>query len=301
VARRSNPVPVIEPKRFTLAEFDPAIRKLRRRIDDVKALDPTQVAYDDARVANVESSIRDKIRDVFGQNSPEFDEHAHHEIWQGPHTVSIYGETGENQQRFADGIPRSVTVLEGLIARLEEKRSELNEAGAVAGSEGKAGSPAALASASPDPLCALRRILLRFHLCVRQLRDRHDSRSTLDVSDEYDVQDLLHALLRTLFDDIRPEEHTPSYAGKASRMDFLLKAERIVVEAKMTRAGLGAKEIGTQLIEDIARYSVHPDCGRLMCFVYDPTERISNPRGFERDLSRRHGQMDVEVIVVPRG
>ncbi|MCU1275952.1 MAG: REase DpnII-MboI, partial [Bryobacterales bacterium] len=30
---------------------------------------------------------------------------------------------------------------------------------------------------------------------------------------------------------------TPSYGGGASRMDFLLKEEQIVVEAKMARAG----------------------------------------------------------------
>jgi len=45
----------------------------------------------------------------------------------------------------------------------------------------------------------------------------------------------------------------PSFAGAASRMDFLLKAEKIVVECKMARKGLGPKEVGEQLITDIAR------------------------------------------------
>jgi REase_DpnII-MboI len=61
----------------------------------------------------------------------------------------------------------------------------------------------------------------RFHGVVRQLRERHDSRPTLAVADEYDVQDLFHALLSIYFDDIRAEEWAPSYAGGASRMDFL--------------------------------------------------------------------------------
>jgi predicted nucleotide-binding protein len=149
VARRSNPPePIIEPRRFTLAEIEPAIRKLRRRIDDVKALDPKQVAYNDARVANVESSIRETIREVFGQNSPEFREHSGHEIWQGPHTISINGwDRGENQQRFAAGIPQSVTTLEGLIGRLEERREELAEAPPVM-------------PASKPPLVATRRVFV---------------------------------------------------------------------------------------------------------------------------------------------
>ncbi len=96
------------------------------------------------------------------------------------------------------------------------------------------------------------------------------------------MQDLLHSLLRLHFDDIRPEEWTPSYGGGASRMDFLLKDERIVIEAKMARANHAAKEISEELIIDAARYKTHPDCKTLVCLVYDPNY-IKNPRGVERD------------------
>jgi hypothetical protein len=82
-------------------------------------------------------------------------------------------------------------------------------------------------------------------------------------------------------------------------MDFLLKQEQIVVEIKKTRPGLGAKELGSQLIEDIARYSAHPDCSFLICFVYDPDGRISNPRGIENDLNRSDGELPVEVLIRP--
>ncbi|GLR97208.1 hypothetical protein GCM10007858_48480 [Bradyrhizobium liaoningense] len=62
----------------------------------------------------------------------------------------------------------------------------------------------------------------RLHAVIRQLRERREERPTLEVEDEYDVQDLFHALLIIYFDDIRKEEWSPSYAGGASRMDFLL-------------------------------------------------------------------------------
>ncbi|MFI5330949.1 MAG: hypothetical protein ACHQ2F_07925 [Desulfobaccales bacterium] len=143
------------------------------------------------------------------------------------------------------------------------------------------------------------RICQRFHLIARQLRSRHEDRPTLDVQDEYDVQDLFHSLLHIHFDDIRPEEVTPSYAGKSSMMDFLLKNEQIVVEINKTRKGLAAKELGTQLIEDIERYKVHPDCDVLICFVYDPEGIISNPRGIENDLRRAEGDLKVEVLIRP--
>ena len=149
----------------------------------------------------------------------------------------------------------------------------------------------------------LENILYRFHRVARQVRHRHDNRPTLNVEDEYDVQDLLHALLLLHFDDVRTEEWTPSYAGGASRMDFLLKNEQIVVEVKRSRPTLKAKEVGEQLIVDIERYHTHPDCKTLYCFVCDPEERIINPHGLEQDLSREpKGDEDltIRVIIVPR-
>lgn len=45
------------------------------------------------------------------------------------------------------------------------------------------------------------------------MRNRYSSRPTLDVADEYDVQDLLHSLLILDFEDIRTEGSIPSYSG----------------------------------------------------------------------------------------
>ena len=120
----------------------------------------------------------------------------------------------------------------------------------------------------------------------------------MDVNDEYDVQDLLYALLKMYFDDVRPEEWTPSYAGKSARMDFLLKNEEIIIEVKRTREGLGDKELGDQLIIDIDRYKVHPNCKKLICFVYDPEGRIGNPNGIIKDLMQQHENY-LQVYIEP--
>lgn len=153
-------------------------------------------------------------------------------------------------------------------------------------------------NSSIDTETELRRIFARFHRVARQLRSRYDNRSTLDVKDEYDVQDLLHALMKLYFDDIRAEEWTPSYAGKSARMDFLLKNEKTVIEVKRARPGLADKELGDQLIIDVDRYKVHPDCEKLICFVYDPEGRIGNPEGVMNDLNSNH-QGFVKVIIEP--
>ena len=155
-------------------------------------------------------------------------------------------------------------------------------------------------SAIPVPTeTLLRNLCNRFHRVVRQIRDRHLDRPTLEIDDEYDVQDLMHALLRLLFDDVRAEEWTPSYAGGSSRVDFLLKNERTFVEVKKTRKGLADREIGDQLLLDIERYKAHPSCSRLFCFIYDPEGRISNPKGLERDLQRTEVGLSVSVVIAP--
>jgi REase_DpnII-MboI len=63
--------------------------------------------------------------------------------------------------------------------------------------------------------------------------------------------------------------------------------------------GLAAKEVSTQLIEDIRRYQSHPNCKTLICFVYDPDGRIINPRGIESDLAENNGDLDVKVLIRP--
>ena len=139
----------------------------------------------------------------------------------------------------------------------------------------------------------------RFDLVTKQLRQRHDSRETLDISDEYDVQDLFHALLKLYFDDIRAEEWTPSYAGSSSRIDFFIPELKLAIEIKKTRKGLSNKEAKEQLAIDKDHYRCKENIKHLICFVYDPECRIQNPRGFEKDLAQE-GPLKTDIYVRPR-
>jgi len=110
-------------KQFTPAEIDAGIRKLRRRIEEVKSLDPSKIRFGDARIETVESNIRETIREVFGPNSPEFYDHQYHKIWHGGNNYLDSDEV--RQEKFAAGIPQATAMLEGLIGRLEEKRADV--------------------------------------------------------------------------------------------------------------------------------------------------------------------------------
>ncbi|WP_417182764.1 hypothetical protein [Alistipes putredinis] len=146
----------------------------------------------------------------------------------------------------------------------------------------------------------LAQIFNRFNTFANQLKRRYDGRDTIEISDEYDVQDLLQALFKLHFDDVRAEEATPSYAGGASRIDFFLKDREIAIEVKMARKTLKDKVIGEQLLIDIARYKEHPNCKTLYCFVYDPSYLIHNPTGLEKDLNKKSTpELQVKVFIRP--
>ena len=113
------------------------------------------------------------------------------------------------------------------------------------------------------------------------------------------AKQLLNSLLLLHFEDVRPEEWTPSYAGGSKRMDFLLKDSEIAIEVKMTRNALKDKELGEQLIIDIANYKQHKGCKCLYCFVYDPEGFIRNPRGLEKDLQTLDKDFPVRVFIRP--
>ena len=190
----------------------------------------------------------------------------------------------EWQNRYKEGIKSAIIVLSSFIDEINEDCDEEQ-------------SDETLLDTSA--IAKIELIIRNFHSVARKLQLRYSNRSTIEINDEYDVQYLFSALLCLYFEDIRPEEYTPSYAGSASRVDFLLKKEKIVIEIKKTRQNLEDKQIGEQLIIDAQRYRSHPDCERLICFVYDPEEKIKNPRGIENDLTREFDGLPVSVFITP--
>ena len=146
----------------------------------------------------------------------------------------------------------------------------------------------------------LERIFKKFHKVALELRDRYSDKSTITLVNEYDVQDLLRGLLRLYFDDIRPEEYSPSNSGSTSRIDFLLKEEKIGIEVKMTNENLKDKQLGEQILIDIGRYQEHPDCSKLFVFIYDKNDYIKNKRGLIRDIEKNSSnEFPIRVYICP--
>jgi REase_DpnII-MboI len=177
----------------------------------------------------------------------------------------------------------------------------------AAGPEGEAVSPGPVTAdqvgtGPAASLAIITRLLRRFPVLVRELGIRHGQRPAMaQVNDEYDVQDLLRGILAGLFGDVRGEEPTPSHGGLASRMDLFLKDEKIVIETKMTRAGLNQRKVAEELAVDKELYRSHDGCRVLVCFVYDPGRHLRSPAALENDLTDLSGPVPTIVIVAPSG
>ncbi|HKT34539.1 MAG TPA: hypothetical protein VJR03_06875 [Nitrospira sp.] len=171
-------------------------------------------------------------------------------------------------------------------------------------SQTHAHAPVNIASASAadevDALTSTKKLCQRFHVVARQLRLRGEYRTTVNIEDEFDVQDLMHALLRQHFDDIGTDEWTPPYGDGASRTTFLLDHDRLAIVLKKTRSGLTRKDLADQVRADADRYRTRGRCTQLLCFIYDPEGRIGNPRGLESELTTTSEHFTVDVVVAPK-
>ena len=123
--------PTIPPKP-PLISTSPAtsISRLRRRIAEVEALGAIDEA-DDLRFDTAERNLLDDIREIFGEGSSEIERHGTHSIYDSddPDLIMRDGhayKAGRLRARRR-GIAATKVILEGLIARVEERASEADE------------------------------------------------------------------------------------------------------------------------------------------------------------------------------
>lgn len=124
MARRPADQPSSE-KEWTPDSIRAALRKLRRRVADVRAFDPKKVLQRrDGTVTALETSIRETLSDVFGRFSGSFRNYelaatvdtARYNVNGVPHSEVIEG--------YARGKERSIQLLSGAIRAFEEKMED---------------------------------------------------------------------------------------------------------------------------------------------------------------------------------
>lgn len=117
------PAQIIEAKVFTtLEEVDQAIVKLKRRLEEVQALDSERIGHDDPAVRSAAENFSDTVRAIYGQNSPEYRRFQYYRIRHGPEYVGMGEEA--RQEAFAEGVKHTRAAIENLIRQLQERKAD---------------------------------------------------------------------------------------------------------------------------------------------------------------------------------
>ncbi|MCF2141628.1 MAG: hypothetical protein K9W44_16365 [Candidatus Lokiarchaeota archaeon] len=148
----------------------------------------------------------------------------------------------------------------------------------------------------------LMNIFNKFHGIAKRLENRYDNRPTIIIENEYDVQDLLNALLYEHFDSIQVEEYGHMYAGKRPRVDFFLRYDEIAIEVKCVRDSNHANRIlREEIILDIAYYSKRKEFKHLYFFIYDPKSLLLNRTDFIKDLEENvpENYSSIKIVIKP--
>ena len=135
-------------------------------------------------------------------------------------------------------------------------------------------------------------ILKEFNNSIKSVTlKRRKDHDKYKIKDEYDVQDLLHVILKSIFPKVTPEENTPQVGGKTERADFIFKEFGIILEIKMIKdSDKDEKEFIKQIKIDIeSYYRYNPKY--MIFFIYDPQNKTVDRNHFF-DLQGRTKKMD---------
>ena len=144
-------------------------------------------------------------------------------------------------------------------------------------------------------------IFTNFHRIAKEMEERYDNRPPLVINDEYDVQDLLKALLILHFESIQPEEYGKMFNRTRSRVDFFLRFDNIAIEVKYVRNKNHSKTIHKEIVQDKEYYSNRSDFRHLYFFIYDPNSFLLNRVDFTKDLERNVPQnySSMKILINP--
>ena len=117
------------------------------------------------------------------------------------------------------------------------------------------------------------RICSRINKASRVLLSRHDGRPPLEMQDEYDVQDFLHALFRAYFKYPVTENPLPKVGGAAStRVDLCIEDLGLIVEVKFVRSKADQRKIERALSEDLVFYSAWGPLKYLFFLIFNSAD-----------------------------
>jgi len=149
----------------------------------------------------------------------------------------------------------------------------------------------------------VRDVLNNFSNAIQKIiKDRRKDHPDFKIEDEYDAQDILYIILKSIFPNLRDEDAISKVGAKSTKIDLIIREEKILVEVKMIKAkDSNETHFIEQLKVDFESYHECKWLRKLFCFVYDPfkkTRDISNFNDLNGERTKGEHNFNVEVIVV---
>jgi hypothetical protein len=128
-----------------------------------------------------------------------------------------------------------------------------------------------------EHLCS--RISSAAHILCNRTRKKKQSYT---ISDEYDVQDLLHSVLRAYLKYSVQEDPLPKVAGtRSSRPDISIQDLGILIEVKYVRSPDDQKSIFDDFSRDLVLYTSWTPLKTLLYVIYN-SDDLSDPEALQR-------------------
>lgn len=142
---------------------------------------------------------------------------------------------------------------------------------------------AELSSKAPEPEVGLvLRLCERLPAAARILVNRQHGKAPFAISDEYDVQDLLHALLRAYLKYSVHEEPLGKVGGtRSGRADVAIEELGTIIEAKFVRGPGDQQRIIDEYSNDILLYPAWPHLKNFIYFIYNAND-LRDPEALDK-------------------
>lgn len=156
--------------------------------------------------------------------------------------------------------------------------------------------------ASPEPdVRTVEKICTRLPQAARILATRsRKGKVPYEITDEYDVQDLLHALLRAHLKYSVQEDTLPKVASaKSSRADISIEELGILIELKYVHGPGDQKRLFEEYSQDLVLYAQWPHLRTLVYLIYNSAD-LRDAEAFEKLSSSQEiggRRFDVKVIL----
>jgi len=136
----------------------------------------------------------------------------------------------------------------------------------------------------PEPSIAMVESLCRrLPQAARVLSSRtRREKAPFDIEDEYDVQDLLHAIIRAHLKYSVQEDPLPKVAGaRSGRADISIEELGVLIEVKFVRRPDDQRRIFEEFSQDLVLYAQWPHLKTLLYLIYNSSD-LKDPETLEK-------------------